>query len=317
MPDLPVERRIVFGQLEARLREIAKSIYLLRHPITDVAARVTGPDLGPERAPQSGFRKFKVPDHWGGFDQTTWFRIRVTVPESFAGQEVVALIHPGGESLAFVDGVPAQGLDEKRDMLLLTDKAKGGEELEILLESVPSTRFDQLQVFDYADLAVRQTGVWDYYWDVRVVLDLLKEFDENDTNAQRMLEVLDTSVKMVDLSRNDNEALLKDVDKARRKLSRDLKAFRGQDGSGRLTLVGHSHIDTAWLWPMRETERKTGRTFSTVLSLMDRYPRLPFLVQPAGPVRVCEEALSGDLREDPGARERRTLGTQRLFLGGT
>jgi alpha-mannosidase len=61
-----------------------------------------------------------------------------------------------------------------------------------------------------------------------------------------------------------------------------LKEFETSQGLGHLTLTGHSHIDTAWLWPLRETERKVGRTFSTVLSLMERYPEYHFSAsQPA------------------------------------
>jgi alpha-mannosidase len=41
---------------------------------------------------------------------------------------------------------------------------------------------------------------------------------------------------------------------------------------GQLYLSGHAHLDLAWLWPLRETRRKALRTFSTVLSLMDRFP---------------------------------------------
>ena len=28
--------------------------------------------------------------------------------------------------------------------------------------------------------------------------------------------------------------------------------------------VGHAHIDSAWLWPQRETIRKSSRTFANV-----------------------------------------------------
>jgi alpha-mannosidase len=45
---------------------------------------------------------------------------------------------------------------------------------------------------------------------------------------------------------------------------------------GRLFMTGHSHIDTAWLWPIRETIRKCGRTFSTACRLMGRYPEYRF-----------------------------------------
>lgn len=36
--------------------------------------------------------------------------------------------------------------------------------------------------------------------------------------------------------------------------------------------VGHSHLDLAWLWPLRETRRKAGRTFSTALANIKAYP---------------------------------------------
>ncbi|MBU0936810.1 MAG: hypothetical protein KKC64_14425 [Spirochaetes bacterium] len=38
------------------------------------------------------------------------------------------------------------------------------------------------------------------------------------------------------------------------------------------TAVGHSHLDLAWLWPIRETRRKAQRTFSNALAFMERYP---------------------------------------------
>ncbi len=50
----------------------------------------------------------------------------------------------------------------------------------------------------------------------------------------------------------------------------DLKARYPQQGS--VALVGHAHIDTAWLWTIDETRRKVQRTFSTVVDLARRHP---------------------------------------------
>ncbi|MET0886321.1 MAG: glycoside hydrolase family 38 C-terminal domain-containing protein, partial [Mycetocola sp.] len=44
----------------------------------------------------------------------------------------------------------------------------------------------------------------------------------------------------------------------------------------RVVATGHAHIDSAWLWPIRETIRKCARTFSNVLDLMDRNPDFVF-----------------------------------------
>ena len=43
-----------------------------------------------------------------------------------------------------------------------------------------------------------------------------------------------------------------------------------------LVATGHAHIDSAWLWPVRETIRKCARTFSNVVALMDEDPDFVF-----------------------------------------
>ncbi|WP_218079663.1 alpha-mannosidase [Anthocerotibacter panamensis] len=45
----------------------------------------------------------------------------------------------------------------------------------------------------------------------------------------------------------------------------------------RVNLLGHSHIDMAWLWPHRETLEVSERTFRSVLALQQDYPELLFV----------------------------------------
>ena len=95
MPNFDAERRLISEQFRARLRELESTIYWDRQPIGKIETCLTGPDLGPERMPKSGWKPFAVHDRWGGFDQTRWFRMKVTVPASMKGQRVVARIRPG------------------------------------------------------------------------------------------------------------------------------------------------------------------------------------------------------------------------------
>jgi alpha-mannosidase len=44
----------------------------------------------------------------------------------------------------------------------------------------------------------------------------------------------------------------------------------------RVVGVGHAHIDSAWLWPIRETIRKCARTFASALRLIEDYPEYVF-----------------------------------------
>lgn len=45
---------------------------------------------------------------------------------------------------------------------------------------------------------------------------------------------------------------------------------------GKVIMCGHSHIDVAWLWTVKESERKAVRTFANTLELMDEYPEYKF-----------------------------------------
>ena len=306
MAHIEAERQIVAEQAGIRLRKIEKTIYTHRQPIGEVLACVRGKDLGPERAPETGWQPFAVPGFWGGFDQTTWFRMQVRVTPEMAGERVVALIRPGGESLAYVNGVAAQGLDRNRDLLILTESAKEGDTFDIALESVPSCWHDMTQPFEYADVAVMHPLVWDVYWDAKVAYDVWELLPENYAPRQQLLALLDRCLRLIDMNAGeagrhhnsrpwmgfqmpDKTAYLASLRKAQRALRKGFKDFPQAGDLGTLTMTGHSHIDTAWLWPLRETQRKCGRTFSTVLSLMDRYPEYHFSCsQPAQYVFVKE-----------------------------
>lgn len=45
---------------------------------------------------------------------------------------------------------------------------------------------------------------------------------------------------------------------------------------GRIALIGHAHIDAAWLWTLDETRRKVRRSFSTAVNLLDANPDFRF-----------------------------------------
>jgi len=277
MPNFDGERQIEAAQIKNRIEEIKATIYTDRRPMGKLEACVTGPGLGPESIPQTGWKSFAGFERWGGFDQTTWFKGRVTIPSAMKGQRVVTLIRPGGESLAYVNGRPVQGLDENRDEIYLTEKAKGGERFDLALESVPSVRFDEYHNFQYADIAVMHPLVWDFYWDCATVYAVWEQLEENYAPRRRLMELLKAAIFSVDVQHKGAASYYASMAKAQRLLQNGLRDFETSYGVGKLTITGQSHIDTAWLWPLRETQRKCARTFSTVLNLMDRYPEFTFL----------------------------------------
>ena len=65
---------------------------------------------------------------------------------------------------------------------------------------------------------------------------------------------------------------------APRHLVAALGAFQAQQrsGQGGFHLLGHAHLDLAWLWPVADTWRAAERTFESVLGLMERHHQLHF-----------------------------------------
>ncbi|MBM2623589.1 alpha-mannosidase [Actinoplanes sp. LDG1-06] len=62
---------------------------------------------------------------------------------------------------------------------------------------------------------------------------------------------------------------------------REVLAAPAHSSAHSIVAVGHAHLDSAWLWPTRETVRKAARTFSNVLTLMDDDPGFVFAASSA------------------------------------
>ena len=55
----------------------------------------------------------------------------------------------------------------------------------------------------------------------------------------------------------------------------------GADEGIYVGLVGHSHLDTAWLWTVEEARRKALRTAANAVTLLKRYPEYRFVMSSA------------------------------------
>lgn len=81
--------------------------------------------------------------------------------------------------------------------------------------------------------------------------------------------LIDSTLELEPLDPADPHDLLG----ATRAALRDLLAAPGQ---AQVHVLGHAHLDLAWLWPVADTWRAAERTFVSALDLIDRYPELHF-----------------------------------------
>jgi alpha-mannosidase len=64
-----------------------------------------------------------------------------------------------------------------------------------------------------------------------------------------------------------------------------------------MTAIGHNHIDTAWLWPLEETHRKTLRSWTAQLRLMETYPAYRFACSQAYQYAELEKSHPDVMRQ--------------------
>jgi alpha-mannosidase len=116
----------------------------------------------------------------------------------------------------------------------------------------------------------RDPVVWGLWHDVDVLKGLAEQLPEDSTRRAEILCGLDDAMSAVDL-----QDVAGTAGRSRQVLAPLLAAPAGASAL-EITTIGHAHIDSAWLWPVRETVRKVGRTFSNVAALMDEYPEFTF-----------------------------------------
>ncbi len=262
------------------------------HQIADPLAE----PITAEAAAGLEFRPVSTPWRWGPKWSTSWFRVRGVIPASWKGRAVSLRFSSGTEGLVWrVSGrsaTPAsalQGMDVNRDAFHLTPSAAGGEAVEALIEAacnhpfgVTGFEWDVSEVhqrwnspdpghFDRCELAVFEPACWELRQRYAFALRLLEELPLDSNRAQELIAALRHATNALPHPLTQESAL---------HATSLLRAAIESAASGSTThcfAVGHAHLDTAWLWPIRETKRKVLRTFSNQLGLMERFPTYVFL----------------------------------------
>lgn len=284
---LRIERAVNERLLPALYRDV--------EPVRVEAAHLPGEPVPASEALAMTYQPFAVGQPWGRAWSTTWFRFTGVVPERMRGGRVELLVDLGfeqagpgfrSEGLAYTaDGTPIKGIEPRTAYVPIARSAAGGEPVEVYVEAAANPRFDgtvsplgdpetvpdvPLYRLDRAELAVLDEEVQALVLDVQVLHRLaltLAETDPRHHEIRRALEVMLDELDAGDVS--DGAAA------ARARLAGVL-ASPAVPSAHRITAVGHAHIDSAWLWPVRETIRKCARTFSNVVALADEYPQLVF-----------------------------------------
>ncbi|GAA2398599.1 glycoside hydrolase family 38 C-terminal domain-containing protein [Streptomyces glaucosporus] len=242
-----------------------------------------------------------VGDAWGPAWGTTWFRVTGRVPAEWAGRTVEAVLDIGFdrgmtgfqcEGLVHrADGEVVKGLHPHSDWVPVGGPVRGGEEVELYVEAAanpvlagrrptrqgdrPTAHARPLYRLRRMELAVLRTGVWELARDLEVLDGLMRELPADQARRWEILRALERALDALDPADVPGTAA-----RARACLA-DALASPAHASAHRISAVGHAHLDSAWLWPLRETVRKVARTVANALHLMDTHPEYVFAMSQA------------------------------------
>lgn len=262
--------------LDQLLPHVQRHIFPSIHPLTDWKIKVG--DVPNGFAPSlndNNWTPVRPPEaNWGAYDTTFWFRTKAIVPQEFANLPL-ALILDFSDGLLYVNGRPFHGLDANHQSVFLTEKARAGQKFSLAVQAYSGRKKEQ-NAFRRADLAVLNPTARALFHGLTLLRDLEKFHGSGSVESKEIRELIRKTLIYLKYFKPDGEEYPNAIGRAYRFLTQTLEAEFRTEVPGTVRLVGHSHLDVVWLWTLRETRRKAGRTFSTILRLMEEFPEFRF-----------------------------------------
>lgn len=242
-------------------------------------------------------------ESWGGPFQSMWLKTRFTVPQEYKGRKLALLSEVGAyECLVFLDGEPS-GLFNKHgneqggnhSIALISQDAEAGRSYDLALECYAGTPWlenhpyhqygreemppeEYICTYNSLTVCAISEDVAKFYYDLRTLNQLVATLDENTARHGEVVAALvDVYKKVCQFPLHEDEDVWRaQMNDAQLVLDKVLAQKTGP-AAGKVGIIGHSHMDTAWLWTVDETKRKCARTYANALSLMDWYPEYKFV----------------------------------------
>ncbi|NLG25279.1 MAG: alpha-mannosidase [Clostridiales bacterium] len=225
----------------------------------------------------------------------------VTLPDDLADGDLVdclALRVACLEGYLRVDGEVYAGIDRNRDRIPLRPEWRGRTlrlEVEAFARELSASRPGEAPHFEYCRLVRCDRRIEALYYDLALLFDALYADEQiverysrslpaaqqaltnarTDFTKPQMMRAMDEALRYLDLALPGDDFVAA-AGRSRKTLRERLAAIDDGDVNGVVSLVGHTHVDVAWLWQLKDTVRKCGHTFANMLRLMEEYPDFTF-----------------------------------------
>jgi alpha-mannosidase len=253
-----------------RLRRIRRHIYRVVANLDASIIRSAEPIPFAE-IDASKFRPLRPGASWGGVSDCAWIRITGDVPAGTEGAEVMFGLL--GEGLAYdTNGIV---LDSVSRVFQQGDHPHSGNQYRPVRHVDQSSGHVEFYVdvsyngwllyplgrgvYHGAHIAIPDPAMFGLYYDY-LTLVVLADSTEDKTRAAQIRRSLHASF-----------ARFTSGDAAGARSALAVELDRPSDEQFVYSAIGHGHLDMAWLWPLRETHRKSARTYARAVNLIDVY----------------------------------------------
>lgn len=285
-----VERRIK-RFMEQRL---PTALYRDRLPLSLTSWTVPDEPVPFAKAVKNKFTPLKPGTAWGKPWGTTWIKVTGQVPKQWADQKDVQIeldvdlgfyvTQPGFQAEAMVytkDGKTIKGIHPRNRSVILPVKPGGSIDVYLEAASNPDVARDwsyrptemgdkgtagngPLYVLKHVDIALLDLPVFHLMHDFQTLFGLMQVLSDDLPRKAEILRALEAAIDFI------NPDDISGTAKGARAILKPVLSSPAHASAHTLHAVGHAHIDSAWLWPLRETRRKVARTFSNALDLIEK-----------------------------------------------
>ncbi len=225
------------------------------------------------------YRVLKNGDIFFSPDGSAFLRCECEVPEELRGKDYCFYFKTASEMIVKVNGKYAGGVDPNRERIPVSEYVTDGK---ILIEAEGFNRSkpdDERNPETLARRGCRQefTGLYlttvneniqSLCYDLEIFTDIISSGQFPEEYVSIIISRLDKALNLIDYDNITEEDAKKAIEYINENIYAD-KTFRS---SGKVALIGHSHLDIAYYWRRIHAVQKNLRTVLIQMRLMDKYP---------------------------------------------
>ena len=268
-------------RVEAVLNILNAELHKNKQPITGFVYKPTDYKKGTVMPViDDTFVPFGSSDKWGGKrDEHAWFYKKINFPKVDGRLELGVRTSKNGwdasnpQFMLYIDGKIVQGMDVNHKTAVVNVTG----EHDVHLYAYTCTEED-VYLDLITELVVINEDLEKLYYNIYVPCEVLKFTESKKEEHFAISLFLNKAISMLDMRDLNSKEFFDSIKVANKYLEDEFyNKYCKADDVKKVACIGHTHIDIAWRWSVKQTIEKAQRSFATVTALMRQFPNYRFM----------------------------------------